>query len=61
MAQTWAKYITWSFCWIIISQKGTVCSFSNKYAYVGVTPLIIDGTLRENILYGNGKTIEGES
>ena len=43
---------------LLFPQKGTVCSFSNKYAYVGVTPLIIDGTLRENILYGNGKTIE---
>ena len=26
---------------------------ANKIGYVGVTPLIIDGSLRENLLYGN--------
>ena len=43
---------------LLFPQKGVVSSFSNKYAYVGVSPLIIDGTLRENILYGNGKSFE---
>ena len=43
---------------LLFPQKGKISSFSNKYAYVGVAPLIIDGTLRENILYGNGKSIE---
>ena len=43
---------------MLLPQKGKISTFSNKYAYVGVTPLIIDGTLRENILYGNGKIIE---
>jgi len=43
---------------LLFPQKGVISSFSNKYAYVGVSPLIIDGTLRENILYGNGKSFE---
>ena len=42
---------------LLFPQKGKIESFSNKFGYVGVTPLIISGTLRENLLYGNSKKI----
>ena len=32
--------------------------YSKKLAYVGATPLIVNGTLRENVLYGNDLKIE---
>ncbi len=38
---------------IYYPEKGKIDIFTNKIGYVGVTPLIIDGTLRENLLYGN--------
>ena len=43
---------------LLFPQKGKVESFSNKFGYVGVTPLIVPGTLRENLLYGNTKNIQ---
>ncbi len=45
---------------LLFPQKGSIKSFSNKYAYVGVTPLIISGSLKENLLYGNNRAIEDE-
>ena len=42
---------------ILIPDKGTVTISSNKLAYVGATPLIINGTLRENFTYGSKDTI----
>lgn len=43
---------------LLYPQKGESISYSNKFGYVGVTPLIIPGTLKENLLYGNTKIIE---
>lgn len=43
---------------LLYPQFGKVKSFSNKFGYVGVTPLIISGTLRDNLIYGNPKDIE---
>ena len=30
-----------------------ISSFTDKVGYVGVTPLILNGSLRDNFLYGN--------
>ncbi len=38
---------------ILIPEEGTISLYSKKLAYVGATPLIVNGTLRENVLYGN--------
>ena len=38
---------------ILIPDEGTVTISSSKFAYVGATPLIISGTLRDNFIYGN--------
>ena len=38
---------------IFYPENGTIDIFTNKIGYVGVTPLIIDGSLKENLLYGN--------
>ena len=43
---------------ILIPEKGSVEVFSNKFAYVGATPLIIKGNLKENLMYGNNTKIE---
>ena len=43
---------------MLFPQNGNVKSYSNKFGYVGVTPLIVPGTLRENLLYGNTKNIQ---
>ena len=38
---------------IFYPEEGFIKINSNETGYVGVTPLIINGTLRENFLYGN--------
>jgi len=38
---------------IYYPQKGEIDIFTKKIGYVGVTPLILDGTLKENLIYGN--------
>jgi ATP-binding cassette subfamily B protein len=38
---------------IYYPQKGEINIFTKHIGYVGVTPLIIDSTLRENLIYGN--------
>jgi len=40
--------------------NGDIILSSSNLGYVGVTPLIIDGTLKENLLYGNSKNINNE-
>ena len=45
---------------ILIPNSGNVFSFSEKMGYVSSTPLIIKGSLRENVLYGNGQKINDE-
>ena len=39
-------------------ESGNVVSFSDKIGYIGAKPLIITGTLRENLLYGNENNID---
>ncbi len=47
---------------IYYPQNGKVNIFTEKIGYVGVTPLIIDSTLRENLVYGNkNKLIEDQN
>lgn len=38
---------------IYYPQKGEIDIFTKKIGYVGVAPLILDGTLKENLIYGN--------
>lgn len=38
---------------VLRPESGFVSVFSNKVAYVGATPLIIPGTLKDNICYGS--------
>lgn len=38
---------------VFYPNSGEVYSFSNKFGYIGATPLIFNSTLRENIMYGN--------
>ena len=45
---------------LLFPQKWKIVSYSNKFGYVGVTPLIISGTLRDNLVYGNSKNIPDE-
>ena len=40
--------------------KGSVTSSSKKIGYIGAKPLIIPGTLRDNILYGNNLNVSKE-
>jgi len=43
---------------LYVPQDGSIESSSDKLGYVGVTPLIVDGSLRENLIYGNSKKYE---
>ena len=43
---------------ILNADEGKVSIFSNKFAYVGATPLIIKGSLKDNLLYGNKNKIQ---
>lgn len=38
---------------VLSPSTGKIYTISNKLSYVGATPLIFKGTLKENILYGN--------
>ena len=38
---------------VFYPNHGEVYSFSNKFGYIGATPLIFNSTLRDNIMYGN--------
>ncbi len=42
---------------LYIPTSGNININSNKLGYVGVTPLIIDGSIKENLLYGNDNDI----
>ena len=41
---------------VFYPESGTISTYTNKVGYVGVTPLILNGTLRDNFLYGNKLT-----
>lgn len=43
---------------VLYSELGTVKTFSDKYGYIGATPLIFDDTLYENIIYGNNSQLD---
>ena len=45
---------------VLFSNSGKVKSFSNKFGYIGATPLIFESTLYENLTYGNDKKISEE-
>lgn len=40
---------------ILYPENGTIQLSSNSIGYVGVTPLIISGTLRDNLVYGSSR------
>lgn len=42
---------------LLYPEKGSITSYTSKYGYVGVTPLIVTGSLRNNLLYGNPKEV----
>ena len=48
------------FAGILIPSEGTVTSTTNKVGYVGPNPLIIDGSLKDNILFGSGRDISDQ-
>ena len=41
---------------VFYSQKGKVYANNKKFGYIGATPMIFTGSLKENILYGNDGT-----
>jgi len=45
---------------LYIPTHGNVNISSDKLGYVGVTPLIIDGSIKENLLYGNNNQISDD-
>jgi ABC-type bacteriocin/lantibiotic exporter with double-glycine peptidase domain len=48
------------FTGLYLPQKGFVTINSLKIGYIGVTPLIFKGTLKENLLYGNDSVVSNE-
>ena len=48
------------FAGILIPSEGTVTSTTNKVGYVGPNPLIIDGSLKDNILFGSNRNISDQ-
>ncbi len=45
---------------VLYPEKGNLYSFTKRFGYIGVTPLIITGTLRENLKYGSSVEISDE-
>ncbi len=45
---------------VLYSQEGNITSYKSKYGFIGATPMIFTGTVRENLLYGNDKTLSDE-
>ena len=45
---------------LFIADQGKVELSSNKLGYVGVTPLVINASIKENLLYGNNSEISDE-
>ena len=45
---------------ILYPENGTIKLSSNSIGYVGVTPLIISGTLKDNLLYGSNREYMNE-
>ena len=45
---------------VLYAQEGTVKSFSDKFGYIGATPMIFEASVLENIMYGNNTNISKE-
>jgi ABC-type bacteriocin/lantibiotic exporter with double-glycine peptidase domain len=45
---------------VLYCQNGTVTTGHKNFGYIGATPLIFTGSLRENLLYGNDLKINDE-
>ena len=45
---------------VLYSNSGNVKTFSNKFGYIGATPLIFESTLYENITYGNERKVNDD-
>ena len=45
---------------VLYSEKGRVETFTDKYAYIGATPLIFNSSIYENIMYGNSKKMDNK-
>lgn len=45
---------------VLYSNEGRVKSFSNKFGYIGATPLIFESSLYENLTYGNDANVSDE-
>ena len=41
---------------VFYSQEGKVTTHNKRFGYIGATPLIFSGTLKENLIYGNDLT-----
>lgn len=46
---------------VFYPNDGEVYSFSNKFGYIGATPLIFNSTLHDNIMYGNDLQVEDDN
>ena len=46
---------------ILYPEQGTVKTSQCKFGYVGAKPMILNSTLRENLLYGNDESINDEN
>ncbi len=45
---------------LYIPNEGTTKTFTDKLGYIGVTPLVFEGTLKENLLYGNNRKVDDQ-
>ena len=43
---------------LYVANNGVTKIFTDKLGYIGVTPLVFEGSLKENLLYGNNRKIE---
>ncbi len=49
------------FSGVLEPDEGEVTCFSKHISYVGANPLIVPGTLRENLVYGNANIVEDKT
>ena len=49
------------FSGIIYPSRGKVVSHTDKYSYVSATPMILNSTLKENLIYGTKEKVEDEN
>ena len=45
---------------VLYPTKGKISVISDKFGYVGANPLILNSSIRENLVYGNNKKIDDE-